>query len=378
MENDAVYHDGFLLVRNGLIAQLGDMKDCPEVMDGEEVLDLSGKTIFPGFIDAHCHIGILENGLGFEGDDVNEETDASTPQLRALDAVNPMDYCLKEAAAAGVTTVVTGPGSANPIGGQWCALKTAGKRIDDMLLKAPVSMKFAFGENPKSVYHGKNQAPMTRMATAAMIREQLIKTQKYAEEKHRAEEDDGYDAPEYDMKCEALIPVLQRTLKAHMHCHRADDIFTAIRIAKEFGLDYELVHCTEGHLISDCLGADGASAIIGPIICDRSKPELVNQTLKNAAQLYADGVPFAICTDHPVIPIQYLPLSAGLCVREGLPYREALKAITIHAARAASIDGRVGSLAVGKDADVVIFEGDPLSVYAKPVLVLIDGKRVEL
>lgn len=255
------------------------------------------------------------------------------------------------------------------------AVKTMGSRIDDVILKQPVAIKMALGENPKGVYHGKNQAPETRMATAAIIREQLYKAKKYSEDIELAKTDDDMDEPDYDMKCEALLPLLNHQLKVHFHAHRADDIFTAIRIAKEFDLEYVLIHCTEGHLIADAIKGENACAVVGPVISERSKPELRNLTPKTSGELNKKGVLTAICTDHPVIPIQYLPISAGIAVREGLEYNEALRAITINPAVICGVDDRVGSLAEGKDADIAVFEGDPLSVYAKPKAVFVGGKR---
>ena len=266
--------DGFLQVQNGIIRALGPMSDCPLQDNGEEIMDLSGKTIYPGFIDAHCHMGLAEEGLNFEGDDLNEITDPITPHLRGIDAVNPLNKSFEEAVEAAVTTVITGPGSANPIGGQFLAMKTYGKNVDRMTVKEPVAMKFALGENPKNCYNDKSETPMTRMATAALIREQQKKAQRYYEDICKSQEDEDTDPPEFDAKCDALVPVIKGELKAHFHCHRADDIFTAIRIAKEFHLDYVLVHCTEGHLIAEELAQENAKAITGPIMTTRSKPEL--------------------------------------------------------------------------------------------------------
>ena len=368
------YENGYIQIRDGLIQALGDMKDCPH---DPETVDAHGGLVLPGFIDAHSHLGMWEDSLGFEGDDGNEDTEPVTPQLRAIDAVNPMDRCFKEAVEAGVTTVLTGPGSANPIAGVWCAVKTDGYRIDDMVLDGAAGMKFALGENPKSVYHGKNQAPVTRMATAALIREQLSKAQRYLNDKRLAEQNsEDYDEPEYDMKCEALLPVLNREMKAIFHAHRADDIFTAIRIAKEFNLDYILVHCTEGHRIAKLLKEENAKVITGPLLCDRSKPELTGLDPKNPAVLWGAGVENAICTDHPVTPIQYLPLCAAIAEAEGLSYRHALEAITIVPARLFGLDDRIGSLKPGKQADILLFDVDPLGVCARPNLVLIDGRKV--
>ncbi len=366
--------DGWLRTRGTKIEALGAMPCTPE--EGEEVLDLGGRAVYPGFIDAHTHIGIWEDGLTFEGDDTNEDTDPVTPQLRAIDAINPLDRCFREALEAGVTTVVVGPGSANPVGGQLAAIKTGGRRIDRMILKAPLAIKMAMGENPKNVYHGKNQTPVTRMATASLIREALFKAQRYGEEKKRAQEDEDYDEPAYDGKCEALLPALERKIQVHFHAHRADDIFTAIRIAKEFDLDYVIVHGTDGALIAEDLAEEGARVLSGPLLCDRSKPELRNLTPATPGVLAKAGVQTAIVTDHAVIPLQYLPLCAGLAVREGMPHVEALRAITANPAEICGISARVGTLEPGKDADFCVFSSDPLTLAAKPDLVFLEGKCV--
>lgn len=369
------YENGWMTVENGVITGLGPMGICPQ-QPGEEWLDLDGAHIYPGFIDAHTHLGMWEDGLTFEGDDGNEETDPITPQLRAIDALNPMDRCFREALESGVTTVITGPGSANPIGGQLAAIKTAGHCIDKMIVKAPVAMKMALGENPKTVYHGKNQTPITRMATAALIREQLRKAERYLDDTERALAEEDFDPPEYDIKCEALLPLLRREIPAHIHCHRADDIFTAIRIAEEFQLDYVIVHGTEGHLITEELAEKKARVLSGPILCDRSKPELRNLTPACPGKLTEAGIQTALITDHPVIPIQYLPLCAGLAVREGMDPEMALRAITIEPARICGLDDRLGSLAVGKDADFSVFRQNPLTIAAKPEKVFVGGREI--
>ena len=366
--------DGYLRTEGNQIAELGGMPVEPK--PGEEVIDAQGAGLYPGFVDAHTHLGMWEDGLTFEGDDGNEETDPVTPQLRAIDAINPVDRCFQEALHAGVTTVVTGPGSANAIGGQMAAVKTYGSCIDHMIVKAPFAIKMALGENPKSVYHGKNQAPSTRMSTAALIREQLYKAKRYQGELERAEKDEDFDMPEFDMKCEALLPALRREIQVHFHAHRADDIFTAVRIAKEFQLDYVVVHGTEAHLIAGGLVETGTRVLSGPFLCDRSKPELRNQTPSTPGILSGAGVPTAIITDHPVIPIQYLPVCAGLAVREDMDYEEALRAITINPAKICGLDHRLGSLEVGKDADLVLFDQDPLTIAAKPKMVIAGGKLV--
>ena len=366
--------DGYLRTEGNQIAELGGMPVEPK--PGEEVIDAQGAGLYPGFVDAHTHLGMWEDGLTFEGDDGNEETDPVTPQLRAIDAINPVDRCFQEALHAGVTTVVTGPGSANAIGGQMAAVKTYGSCIDHMIVKAPFAIKMALGENPKSVYHGKNQAPSPRTSPAALTREQLYKAKRYQEEMERAEKDEDFDMPEFDMKCEALLPALRREIQVHFHAHRADDIFTAVRIAKEFQLDYVVVHGTEAHLIAGGLVETGTRVLSGPFLCDRSKPELRNQTPATPGILSGAGVPTAIITDHPVIPIQYLPVCAGLAVREGMDYEEALRAITINPAKICGLDHRLGSLEVGKDADLVLFDQDPLTIAAKPKMVIAGGKLV--
>ncbi len=369
---EAVIQDGFLRTENGKITALGEMKDYTP--DGSDVIDLTGKTVYPGFIDAHCHIGMWEDGMGFEGADGNEATAPVTAELRAIDAINPTDYCYTEAVNGGITTVLTGPGSANPIGGSWLAMKTYGNSVDDMAFDPNIGMKFALGENPKRVYSGKNQSPSTRMATAAVIRKQLIQTRQYAEKLERAKAE-GKPAPDYDMTSEALLPIIRREKKAFIHCHRADDILTAIRLAKEFDLDLVLVHCTEGYLIADILKRENAKIITGPILSERSKVELKRLTPANPALLNKAGLNVCLCTDHPVIPIQYLPLCAGITVKEGGDHHEAILSITRYAAEVAGIADKVGSLKVGKDADFSVYADDPLSVYAKPQMVFIDGVR---
>lgn len=364
--------DQFVRIQGTKISETGPMDSI--ITQGDPcVIDAQGATLYPGFIDAHTHLGMFEDGLGFEGDDGNEDTDPCTPQLRAIDAVNPLDRCFQEAREAGVTTVLTGPGSANPIGGQFAAIKTDGKCIDDMVIRAPAAMKFALGENPKSVYHDKNTAPVTRMATSALIREQLYKAREYFKRKQDCEEE---DQPEYDIKCESLGPLLRGEIPAQIHAHRADDIFTAVRLAKEFGLRYSIVHCTQGFMAAQELAQKGVSAMCGPIISDRCKPELRESTPANPGLLDKAGVKVCIITDHPEVPIQYLPLCAGIAVRDGMDHTQALKAITIYPAEIAGISDRVGSIAVGKDADLVLYREDPLTVAARPECVIISGKVI--
>ena len=366
--------NGYVLIKDGRIIDVGPMEFCPK---DSESYDLSGLTVYPGFIDAHCHLGMWEDGLSFEGDDGNEDTDPATPHLRAIDAINPGDRSFREALEAGVTAVVTGPGSANPVAGQMVAIKTYGDRIDDMIIEAPVAMKFALGENPKNTYHSKDETPTTRMATAAIIREQLKKAQRYQRDLLAAEEDDDTDEPEIDVKSEALVSVVDGSIQAHFHAHRSDDIFTAIRLAKEYDLDLVLVHCTEGHLNAEKLAAEKARAVVGPLICTRTKPELSNERDENAAILKKAGVEVAICTDHPEVPIQYLALSAGIAVRAGMDHDDAVRAITSVPAKILGLSEKIGSVAPGRDADLAIFKGDPLSVYEQPVWVVAGGKIVK-
>lgn len=366
---------GFVLLEGDKIAAVGPMEALPAGYSGE-VLDAEGGHILPGFIDAHCHLGLFGDALGFEADDGNESTDPCTPQLRAVDGVNPLDRGFREAREGGVTTVLTGPGSANPIAGQFAALKTDGRWVDEMVVKAPIAMKFALGENPKSVYNERKETPVTRMATAAIIRENLAKAQEYQDKLSKAEEDPDEDVPDYDAKLEALAPVATGALPAHFHAHRADDIATAVRISGEFGLKLVVVHGTEGYLVPELLAQANVPVITGPCLTDRSKPELVGQSLSNPARLRAAGVKVAICTDHPETPIQYLPLCAAMAVRGGMEPEDALAAITRDAAEIAGISKRVGTLTPGKDADVVVTSGHPFDWNGEIRAVFLSGKRV--
>ena len=370
-----IIKNGYVAVKGSKIAQAGPMEDCPKSWEGE-VFDAQGGHICPGFIDAHCHLGMFGDALGFESDDGNEETDPCTPHLRAIDGVNPLDRCFTEARAAGVTTVLTGPGSANPVSGQFAALKTDGRWVDAMVVRAPAAMKLALGENPKQVYHDRDETPVTRMATAAIIRENLRKAVEYGEKLDKATRDEDTDPPDYDAKLEALLPVVRGELPVHIHAHRADDIATGVRIAKEFGLRCVIVHGTEGHLIPDLLAREKIPVITGPALGDRSKPELANMTLENPAILWKAGVRFAICTDHPEVPIQYLPLCAALAVKGGLDPEEALAAITVTAARIAGLDGALGSLAPGREADIVVTDRHPLELLGQVRAVFMGGRRI--
>lgn len=363
---------GDIRIDGGKIAEIAQNIDTT----GCDVFDAEGMYAMPGIIDAHSHIGMWEDGMGREGSDGNEATNPVTPEMRSIDGINPFDRCFKEAVACGVTTAVTGPGSANVVGGTFVAMKLYGRSMDEMILKFPVAMKAAFGENPKRVY-GDKAAPATRMAIAAILRKALAGALDYAKKIENAK-DDPSKMPERDLGKEALLPVIRRELPLKIHCHRADDILTAIRIAKEFNVRFTLDHCTEGYLIPDLLKETieetGAGIIIGPLLTDRSKIELRNVSFSAPKALYDAGIDFAMMTDHPVIPEQYLPVCAALAVREGLPEDAALRSITINAARITGIDDRVGSLEVSKDADIAVFSGHPLDFRSRCVLCTVDGQ----
>ncbi len=364
---------GDVLIENGKIKEVGTGLTAPE---GATVIDAAGRIVAPGFIDAHCHIGLDNEGMGWEGMDYNEIVDPCTPQLRGIDSINPIDEAFMNAVKGGVTTAVTGPGSANVIGGTFAAIKLYGKRVDKMILKDPVAMKVAFGENPKRCYSNMKKSPSTRMATAALLREMLFKTKRYMEDKEEAEKN-GTKAPAFDMKLEAMIPVLKKEIPLKAHAHRADDIFTSIRIAREFDVDITLDHCTDGSLIADELAEEGLPAFVGPSLGKKSKIELANKSFETPGILTRAGVKVSIITDAPVIPLQYLPMCAGMAVKAGLDIEEAWKSITINPATAIGIAGRVGSLEAGKDADVVIHNGNPLTdIDSSVATAIIDGKII--
>ena len=337
---------GWILLKNGKIAALGEdnAPDCAEVLDGE------GGVLTPGLIDIHSHLGLYEDGLGFEGADGNEDTDPVTPQMRAIDAVNPMDHAFREALEAGVTAAGVSPGSANAIGGQ-----------------------FALGENPKSVYHDKDETPVTRMATAALIRDELYKGREYLARKARAEVDAEQEGPDYDGKMEALLPLLRGGIEAHFHAHRADDIFTALRISKEFGLRPVIIHGTEAHLVADLIAEEHVPVVCGPYMTDRSKPEIRNLTDEAPGILARAGIPTAITVDHPEIPLRLLPVAVMLAVRAGMDKTDALRAVTAVPAKIAGLSDRIGSLRAGLDADCVLWSGDPLDIATQVKAVFVNG-----
>ena len=359
-----------ILVENGKIKEIG-----PNLSVGAEVeiIDATGKQVYPGFVEAHGHIGLDGYGIGYEGMDYNEMNDIVSPQLRGLDGVKAMDPAFAHAAKAGVTCVCVGPGSANVLGGTFTTIKTVGKRSDDMVVRDAVAMKCAFGENPKRCYREKSDS--SRMTTAFKLREALAKAKEYMEKKEAAE-DDASKRPALDMKCEALIPVLKGEMPLKAHAHATDDIFTALRIAKEFGVKITLEHVTEGHLIVEELAKENVPLAVGPSLTSASKFELRNKSWTTPGLLAKAGCQVSIITDSPVIPQEYLPLCAGLAVQAGMDPFAALQAITINAAKHAGIADRVGSLEVGKDADIVITDGCPFEVSTKVESVLIDGVMI--
>lgn len=365
---------GELLLDGGKIVAIGEKLDAPADV---ETWDAEGRLVTPGLIDGHTHIGVHEEAIRWEGNDTNEYSNPVTPQIRAIDGINPLDEAFTNALHGGVTTALTGPGSANVIGGTFAAIKLHGRRIDDMIIRQPVAMKIAFGENPKGAYgqNGKKE-PYTRMAVAALLRETLMKARRYADEIAAAEADETKTRP-YDAKLEALLPVMRREIPLKAHAHRTDDILTALRIAKEFAVDITLDHVTEGHLIADILAEENKPVLVGPSFGSKTKFELREKSFATPGVLYKAGLEVCIITDAPVIPLYYLPLCAGLAVREGLPEDAAWRAITINPAKVGGIDDVVGTLEPGKDADLVVWDGNPLrDIQARAVRVLVNGQDV--
>ena len=359
-----------LIGDDGKIAAVGKDIPCPE---GATVIDAQDRLVTPGCVDAHCHVGLDNQGMGWEGRDYNEIVDPITPQMRAIDSINPLDEAFPLGLQGGVTTVCTGPGSANVLGGTFVAVKTVGRRADDMIVKEPIAMKCAFGENPKRCY--RNSSDSSRMTTAAKLREMLFKAREY-DRKIKAAGDDESKMPGFDMKLEALLPVIRGELPLKAHAHATEDIFTAIRIAKEFNVKLTLEHVTEGHLIADELAAEGYPCAVGPSLSDASKWELRNMTFETPGILAKKGIKVSIITDADVIPQQYLPLCAGLAVKSGMDPFDALQAITINPALHAGIADRVGSLECGKDADIVLTDGCPFEVSTTVKYVFVNGERV--
>lgn len=362
--------NGCILIDNEKIIDVGKaikVKDDQEL----QVIDAKGNLVMPGIIESHCHIGITEEKKGLEGDDCNEMCNPITPHLRAIDAINPMDSAFAEAIHAGITAVMVGPGSSNVVGGQFLVMKTYGRVLDDCIVKDPAAMKIAFGENPKKNYSNQGRSPQTRMAIGAMLREELSKARQYIENKRRALEDGEHFDEDYHYEC--WIPVFEKKIPLKAHVHRADDIMTAIRIANDYNLDLTLDHCSEGHLIAAEIKKSGFPAIVGPDLVARDKIEVQNVAFKTAGILNKEGILVSITTDHPVTVIQSLPICAGFAVRAGLSVEEGLKAITINAAKICRVDDRIGSIEVGKDADIAIFSGNPMEIFTKTLYTIING-----
>lgn len=373
--HDSVHEEAYqadILIADGKIKKIAPILEG-KIINEAKIIDASGKHVYPGFVEAHCHIGLDGYGIGFEGQDYNELTDSLTPQLSAIDGINPQDPTFAMALEAGVTCVATGPGSSNVLGGTFTALKTIGNRVDNMVVKKAIAMKCAFGENPKRCYKEKDN--YSRMSTASKLRIMLEKTKEYMEKREAAGED-IVKRPAYDPKLEAMIPVIKGELPLKAHAHRADDIFTAIRIAREYGLKLTIDHCTEGALIASDLAKEGYPVAVGPSLGHASKFELRNKSFETPGILAKAGCQVSIITDSPVIQQQYLPLCAGLAVKNGMDEFAALQAITINAARHIGIEDRVGSLEEGKDADIVIANGNPLISDTAIEKVLLDGKLV--
>ena len=357
-----------LIGDDGKIIAVGADIAAPE---GCEIIDAEGRLVTPGLVEAHCHTGLSMSSLRWEGAEYNEKGDPVTPQMRAIDGINPIDEKLDDAIEYGVTTACTGPGSANVVGGTFAAIKLAGRSVDEMILKHPIAMKCAFGENPKSFYGQSGKTPVTRMATAFLLRDLLTKAKNYLDAKEAGKE------PTYDAKLEAMLPVMRREIPLKAHAHRADDILTAIRIAKEFDVRLTLDHCTDGAVIADILAKEGYPAFVGPFFGDKTKPELASKSAATPGILHRAGVSVSIITDASVTPLKYLALCAGIAVAEGLDYEEGWRAITRNPARDTGIGDRVGTLEAGKDGDVVIWTADPLtSVGASAYVTVIDGKVV--
>lgn len=364
------YEEGYVKTNGKIIESVGDMEEVPGASEGETVLDVQGAWVMPGLIEAHAHIGIIEEKRGEPGDDCNEATNPVTSTLRAIDAVNPMDPAFHDAIIAGITSVMAGPGSANVVGGQFVFMKTQGRCIDQMIVKEPAAMKVAFGENPKTTYGDQNQYPSTRMGAAAVLRKTLFKARQYLDKKENG------TLEEEDFEMEPWIPVLKKEIPMKAHAHRADDILTAIRIAKEYDVELTLDHCTEGHLIADEIAESGFPAIVGTSLTARSKIEVENMSFKTGGVLERAGVMTAITTDHPVALIRYLPLCAGLTVKQGMSMEAGLRALTINAAKICRADDRVGSLEAGKDADIAVFTDNPMCTFTKTLYTIIDGEIV--
>lgn len=368
--HDAIHKEPYIAdiaIENGKITQIGANLPVPE---GATTVDICGLEVYPGFVEAHGHIGLDGYGIGYEGQDYNEMGDSVSPQLRAIDGIQPFDKALREAREAGVTTLCVGPGSANVLGGTFAVIKPVGRRVDDLCVIKEAAMKCAFGENPKRCY--RDRGISCRMSTAAKLRETLFKAKEY-QRKLEAAKDDPSKAPAFDMKMNALLPVLEKKIPLKAHAHQANDMFTALRIAREFDVNITLEHCTEGHLIADILAQENVPLAVGPSLTHASKFELRNKSWTTPGILAKAGCRVSIITDSPVIPQQYLPICAGLAVKSGMDPFAALQAITINPAKHIGAQDRVGSLEVGKDADIVVTDGCPFEVATAVRQVYIDG-----
>lgn len=360
------YENGAVLIEGTKIKAVSQYIEETQDM---EVIDVNGGWVMPGIIEAHCHVGITEEKKGVEGDDCNEMTNPITPYLRAIDGINTLDAAFDDAVRAGITSIMVGPGSSNVVGGQFVFMKTKGRIIDELIVKAPAAMKVAFGENPKREYSAQQKTPCTRMAIAALLREEIFKAKQYLDSKEKQDRDF-----KLDFRLEPWIPVLKKEIPIKAHVHRVDDIMTAIRIAKEFDLEMTLDHCSEGYLVPEEVARSGYAAIVGPALTTRSKIEVQNVSFKTPGLVAKAGTKIAITTDHPVTPIQYLPKCAGLAVRDGLPMEEGLKAITLYAAEICGVSDHVGSLEVGKDADIAIFDDNPMQTLTHTLYTFINGE----
>lgn len=363
--------NGVVVVQDGKITAVGGADTA--IPAGIDVTDVGGKWVVPGLIDAHAHVGVSEEAEGWAGSDINETTDPVTSNVRALDAINPAEEGFRDAIAGGVLAVNVNPGSGNVIGGETVALKVDGRSVDEMVLRSPSGVKAALGENPKRVYGDKKITPSTRLGTAAVLRGAFVDAQNYMAKQAAATDD---KPAERDLKMESLVKVLKREIPWRQHCHRADDIATAMRVAEEFGYELVLDHGTEAHLLSDVVAERGIPVIIGPLLTARRKVELRNRSLANPGKLNRAGVTVAITTDHPVVPINHLITQVILSVKEGYDRASALETVTINPARIMGVDDRLGSLDVGKDADLCVWSGDPLDIYSQVETAFIEGQEV--
>lgn len=373
-----VYEPGCVFIDNNKIIEVLELCSDEEIsrygIDKNNIIDATNMCVMPGLIEPHCHIGLIEEKKGEEGDDCNEGMAQATPYIRAIDGINPFDPAFHDAIKAGITSVMVGPGSSNVVGGQFAVIKTHGRVVDDMVLLSPAAIKVSFGENVKNNFMALQQVPSNRMSIAAVLREELSKAKAYRDKKITARKENSHF--EKDFKLESYIPVIEKKIPLKAHVHRADDIMTAIRIAKEFDVLLTLDHCTEGHLICDEILKSNYPAIVGPDLVSRDKTELQYADFKTVGVLNKAGVLVSLTTDHPVSLIKYLPLCAAYAAKKGLGVEEGLKAITINAAKICGVSDRVGSIEKGKDADIVIFSGNPMEIFTDTIYTIINGQVV--